>query len=47
MPDIGVGLIAILDEEFKYLQRKRLVSELESVRLKVNNSKTQTTILPD
>ncbi|GHJ86192.1 hypothetical protein NliqN6_2594 [Naganishia liquefaciens] len=34
MPDIGIGLIAILDEEFKYLQRKRLVSELESVRLK-------------
>jgi hypothetical protein len=35
MPDIGVGLIAILDEEFKYLQRKKLVPELESVRLKV------------
>lgn len=36
MPDIGIGLIAILDEEFKYLQRKRLVAELESVRLKVS-----------
>lgn len=34
MPDIGVGLVAILDEEFKYLQRKKLVKELESVRIK-------------
>ncbi|KAJ9104356.1 hypothetical protein QFC19_003998 [Naganishia cerealis] len=34
MPDIGAGLIAILDEEFRYLQRKKLVKELESVRLK-------------
>ncbi|KAJ9123167.1 hypothetical protein QFC22_001360 [Naganishia vaughanmartiniae] len=34
MPDIGLGLIAILDEEFRYLQRKKLVKELESVRLK-------------
>jgi regulator of nonsense transcripts 2 len=39
MPDIGIGLIAILDEEFKYLQRKRLVAELESVRLKVSARK--------
>lgn len=38
MPDIGVGLIAILDEEFKYLQRKKLVAELERVRLKVRNA---------
>lgn len=47
MPDIGVGLIAILDEEFKYLQKKRLVSELESVRLKVDTSMRQTMILRD
>lgn len=34
MPDIGIGLISVLDEEFKYLQRKRLVKELDSVRIK-------------
>lgn len=34
MPDIGSGLISILDEEFKYLQRKKQVKELESVRIK-------------
>lgn len=39
MPDIGVGLIAVLDEEFRYLQRKKLVKELESVRLKVSSMK--------
>lgn len=34
MPDIGHGLVAILDEELKYLQRKKQVKELESVRIK-------------
>ncbi|WWC90992.1 uncharacterized protein L201_005931 [Kwoniella dendrophila CBS 6074] len=34
MPDIGTGLLQILDEEMRYLQRKRLVRELDSLRLK-------------
>ncbi|KAL7411066.1 armadillo-type protein [Mrakia frigida] len=34
MPDVGQGLIAILDEEFRYLQRKKLVKELAEVRSK-------------
>jgi regulator of nonsense transcripts 2 len=35
MPDVGQGLVAILDEEFRYLQRKKLVKELAEVRSKV------------
>ncbi|WRT69288.1 uncharacterized protein IL334_006272 [Kwoniella shivajii] len=34
MPDIGAGVLDILDEELRYLQRKKLVRELDSVRLK-------------
>ncbi|WWC72867.1 uncharacterized protein I206_106831 [Kwoniella pini CBS 10737] len=34
MPDIGAGVLQILDEEMRYLQRKRLVRELDSLRLK-------------
>ncbi|KAJ7680426.1 ARM repeat-containing protein [Mycena polygramma] len=35
MPDIGIDLVAILDEEFRYLQRKKnVVKELSEVRLK-------------
>ncbi|KAH0589011.1 Nonsense-mediated mRNA decay protein 2 [Termitomyces sp. J132] len=35
MPDVGTELIAILDEEFRYLQRKKnVVKELAEVRLK-------------
>ncbi|KAF4563394.1 hypothetical protein EYR36_003837 [Pleurotus pulmonarius] len=35
MPDIGTELIAVLDEEFRYLQRKKnVVKELSEVRLK-------------
>ena len=34
MPDVGAGVLEILDEELRYLQRKRLVRELDSVRLK-------------
>nr|XP_018259411.1 uncharacterized protein I303_08339 [Kwoniella dejecticola CBS 10117]OBR81569.1 hypothetical protein I303_08339 [Kwoniella dejecticola CBS 10117] len=34
MPDIGTGVLQILDEEMRYLQRKRLVRELDSLRLK-------------
>ncbi|RDB25023.1 Regulator of nonsense transcripts UPF2 [Hypsizygus marmoreus] len=35
MPDIGTELVAILDEEFRYLQRKKnVVKELAEVRLK-------------
>ncbi|KAL6308040.1 transcription factor [Sparassis latifolia] len=35
MPDIGTELVAILDEEFRYLQRKKkVVNELAEVRLK-------------
>ncbi|KAK4687311.1 regulator of nonsense transcripts 2, partial [Tremellales sp. Uapishka_1] len=34
MPDVGKGIIEILDEELRYLQRKRTVRELDSVRLK-------------
>ncbi|GLB37513.1 putative up-frameshift suppressor 2 [Lyophyllum shimeji] len=35
MPDIGAELVAILDEEFRYLQRKKnVVKELAEVRLK-------------
>jgi len=34
MPDIGAGVLEILDEELRYLQRKRHVRELDSVRLK-------------
>ncbi|KIY66874.1 ARM repeat-containing protein [Cylindrobasidium torrendii FP15055 ss-10] len=35
MPDIGTDLIAVLDEEFRYLQRKKnVVKELAEVRLK-------------
>ncbi|KAJ7346726.1 transcription factor [Mycena albidolilacea] len=35
MPDIGTDVVAILDEEFRYLQRKKnVVKELSEVRLK-------------
>ncbi|OAX42276.1 ARM repeat-containing protein [Rhizopogon vinicolor AM-OR11-026] len=35
MPDIGTELVALLDEEFRYLQRKKnVVKELAEVRLK-------------
>lgn len=35
MPDIGAELVALLDEEFRYLQRKKnVVKELAEVRLK-------------
>ncbi|KAJ7217953.1 transcription factor [Mycena pura] len=35
MPDIGTDLVAILDEEFRYLQKKKnVVKELSEVRLK-------------
>ncbi|KAF5380407.1 hypothetical protein D9615_004497 [Tricholomella constricta] len=35
MPDVGTDLVAILDEEFRYLQRKKnVVKELAEVRLK-------------
>ncbi|KAE9411364.1 ARM repeat-containing protein [Gymnopus androsaceus JB14] len=35
MPDIGSDLVAILDEEFRYLQRKKnVVKELAEVRMK-------------
>lgn len=36
MPDVGAGVIEILDDELRYLQRKKLVKELDSVRLKVS-----------
>ncbi|WVQ81313.1 hypothetical protein IAT38_003436 [Cryptococcus sp. DSM 104549] len=34
MPDVGRGILDILDEELRYLQRKKNVRELDSVRLK-------------
>ncbi|OBZ67192.1 Regulator of nonsense transcripts UPF2 [Grifola frondosa] len=35
MPDIGTELVAVLDEEFRYLQRKKnVVKELSEVRLR-------------
>ena len=34
MPDVGAGVLEILEEELRYLQRKRHVRELDSVRLK-------------
>ncbi|KAJ7076399.1 armadillo-type protein [Mycena belliarum] len=35
MPDLGTDLVAVLDEEFRYLQRKKnVVKELSEVRLK-------------
>ncbi|KAJ7446157.1 ARM repeat-containing protein [Mycena galericulata] len=35
MPDVGTDLVAILDEEFRYLQRKKnVVKELSEVRMK-------------
>ncbi|ADV23037.1 hypothetical protein I315_04869 [Cryptococcus gattii Ru294] len=34
MPDVGAGILEILDEELRYLQRKKLVRELDSTRLK-------------
>lgn len=35
MPDIGAELVALLDEEFRYLQRKKnVVKELSEVRMK-------------
>ncbi|CAK5281737.1 unnamed protein product [Mycena citricolor] len=35
MPDIGTDLVAVLDEEFRYLQRKKnVVKELAEVRMK-------------
>ncbi|KAG2150468.1 ARM repeat-containing protein [Suillus clintonianus] len=35
MPDVGTELVALLDEEFRYLQRKKnVVKELAEVRLK-------------
>ncbi|KAK7005600.1 nonsense-mediated mRNA decay factor [Favolaschia claudopus] len=35
MPDVGTELVAILDEEFRYLQRKKnVVKELSEVRMK-------------
>ena len=34
MPDVSAGVLEILDEELRYLQRKRHVRELDSVRLK-------------
>jgi hypothetical protein len=37
MPDVGSGVIEILDEELRYLQRKKLVKELDSVRMKVSS----------
>lgn len=37
MPDVGAGVIEILDSELRYLQRKKLVKELDSVRLKVSS----------
>jgi regulator of nonsense transcripts 2 len=36
MPDIGTGVIEILDAELRYLQRKKLIKELDSFRLKVS-----------
>lgn len=36
MPDVGAGIIEILDDELRYLQRKKLVKELDSTRLKVS-----------
>jgi regulator of nonsense transcripts 2 len=35
MPDVGAGVIDLLDDELRYLQRKKLIKELDSVRLKV------------
>jgi regulator of nonsense transcripts 2 len=37
MPDVGSGVIEILDQELRYLQRKKLVKELDSTRLKVSS----------
>nr|XP_031861440.1 uncharacterized protein CI109_003044 [Kwoniella shandongensis]KAA5528512.1 hypothetical protein CI109_003044 [Kwoniella shandongensis] len=34
MPDVGAGVLEILDEELRYLQRKKMVRELDSLRLK-------------
>ncbi|ORX39238.1 armadillo-type protein [Kockovaella imperatae] len=34
MPDVGAGVLETLDEEMRYLQRKRHVRELDSLRLK-------------
>ncbi|RSH95137.1 hypothetical protein EHS25_000223 [Saitozyma podzolica] len=34
MPDVGTGVIELLEEELRYLQRKKNVRELDSVRLK-------------
>ncbi|KAJ7703097.1 armadillo-type protein [Mycena rosella] len=35
LPDVGTDLVAVLDEEFRYLQRKKnVVKELSEVRLK-------------
>lgn len=34
MPDVGAGVIEMLDEEMRYLQRKKAVRELDGVRLK-------------
>ena len=41
MPDVGSGVIEILDEELRYLQRKKLVKELDSVRMKVSFAKQE------
>ncbi|ODN80903.1 hypothetical protein L202_03029 [Cryptococcus amylolentus CBS 6039] len=34
MPDVAQGVLDILDEELRYLQRKKLIRELDSTRLK-------------
>jgi regulator of nonsense transcripts 2 len=37
MPDIGTELVSALDEEFRYLQRKKkVVVELAETRMKVS-----------
>lgn len=36
MPDIGTDIVAVLDDEFRYLQRKKnVVKELAEMRRKV------------
>ncbi|ORY33038.1 armadillo-type protein [Naematelia encephala] len=34
MPDIGTGIVELLDDEMRYLQRKKMIRELDGVRLK-------------
>lgn len=43
MPDVGTDMVTVLDEEFRYLQRKKnVVKEFAEIRLKVRSAAPRT-----